>query len=124
MVQNDDYLYENMIRGYYNVYGVVRETGLVLRAGYVKTYFTEAWWIGVNHYYAKPFLPGVRPVVATALTFTAAMRLDHALRGLDGQAVPDHRGFLAGFWNNRDKGGPSEFRGEQWLGYIALGHTA
>jgi len=120
MVRNMDYLYEKMITGYYNLYGVARETGLTIRAGHAKLPFTEAQGNGVVHYFPRPFLPGSRPAVVTSVNTDYYVRFFHAIRGLDGRAVPDHRGFYSIFNQDRLAGGPTEFQGDMYYTYIAL----
>ena len=121
MVANDDWLYQNMVTGYYEVYGVVRDSGLEMRAGYVKGIATEAVSFFSSFYYSRPFLPGARPVIVGQPTSGAAMNYIVTLRGLDNRAVPDHRGFLTHFTQFRDPGGPTKFTGvDQWSGFIAI----
>jgi hypothetical protein len=120
MVGNDDWLFQNMITGYYNVYGVVRESGLTMRAGYVKAQATEQNSFSVIQYFPKPFLPGTRPVVVCSLLSNAGTKITIAVKGLDDRAVPDHRGFVT-IWNQfRDPGSATLFSGDMWASYIAL----
>jgi hypothetical protein len=121
MVGNDDWIYQNMVTGYYDVYGVVRDSGLELRSGYVKGINTEAVSFFVSLYYGRPFLPGARPVVTTGVTSGNAMNYIVGVRGLDNRAIPDHRGLLCHFTQLRDPGGPTKFAGgDQWVGIIAI----
>lgn len=121
MVQNDDWLFQNMIRGYYNVYGVARDSGLEIRAGYVKGYMTEDTSFFVEHYFPRPFVPGSRPVVVNGVASGSAQRFIVGIKGLDNRGIPDHRGFLAHFSQFRDPGGPTKFdSSDQWLGYLAI----
>jgi len=126
MVGNDDYLYERMITGYYNVSGIVRDSGLEIRTGFVKAIATEAGSFFVSHYYPKPFLPGARPVVLVAVVSSGPMLYVLGTRGLDNRAVPDHRGFLTHFSQLRPAGHPTKFVGgdSQWASYIAIAPRA
>lgn len=121
MVANDNYLYQNMISGYYDVMGVVRDSGLSLRTGYAKIVNQEQQWQTMIINYARPFLPGTRPVVVTGLATDAYGEVFHAAKNLGGQAIPDHRGILLRCIAIRDPGGPSRFAGEQWCSYLAIG---
>jgi hypothetical protein len=121
MVGNDDWLFQNMVTAYYDVYGIVRDSGLELRTGYVRAINTEAVSFFSSFYYGRPFLPGARPVISTSVTSGNAMNYIVAVRGLDNRAVPDHRGFLCHFTQLRDPGGPTKFAGgDQWAGFIAI----
>lgn len=120
MVGNDDALFENMITGAYDVLGVTRDTGLTIRAGYVKGIATEdpAFW--VSHYFPKPFLPGVRPVVVCSIVSATQMKMMVAVRGLDDRAIPDHKGFKMYWGQFRNTGESTKFIGEQFAAYLAL----
>lgn len=120
MTANDRWLYEHMIKGYYDVNGISRETGLEIRVGYVKALVTEVGAVFVDHYFPKPFLPGVKPVIIGSLSSGSAFKVMTGTRGLDGRAIPDHRGFSVHWQQLRDPGGPSKFAGDQWMGYIAI----
>lgn len=120
MAANDDFLYENMISGTYDVLGVFRDTGLSLRTGYVKARNTEEMGYYLASYYARPFLPGVRPVVTTSMATDGIFGLLHAVKALDGRAIPDHKGFYLQLWQLRDPGGPTKFTGEQFIAYISI----
>lgn len=121
MIGNMDYLYENMITGYYNMFGLARTTGLSLRGGAVRLTYSENDIQAVNHYFPRPFSPGTRPVIVNGLNADLHFRIWGANRGLDGRAIPDHRGFLATFCQVRYPGGISQYNNEQWFTYIALG---
>jgi hypothetical protein len=121
MVANDDYLYQTMVTAYYDVYGVVRDSGLEMRAGYVRGIATEAVSFFSSFYYSRPFLPGARPVILGSPVSGSAMNYICTFRGLDNRAVPDHRGFLTHFTQLRDPGGPTKFTGvDQWVGFISM----
>lgn len=121
MVENMDYLYENMITGYYNLFGVSRNTGLTIRVGQAKTAFTEANYQALTHYYDRPFLPGTKPVIVSGLTADIRARIFYAVKGLDGSARPDHRGFTVIMSEERGPTNLSQYEGEQYYSYLALG---
>lgn len=121
MIDNMDHLYENMITGYYNIFGVIRETGLTMRAASCRMTPTEGPSMTIAHTYPRPFLPGVKPVVVGSLSFDQRVRVFMGLRGFDGSAFPDHKGFYLVFNQERNPGGASEIAGTQWWSYIALG---
>ena len=95
---NQDYLYEHMLTGYYNILGVTRETGLTFRVGHVKLLNQSDWIQSHNVYFNRPFLPGIRPAIFLSLSTEFHWYLVFGSRGLDGRAIADHRGFqlLAG----------------------------
>lgn len=120
MVGNDDWLYQNMVTAYYDVLGVVRDSGLEMRVGHVKGIATEAISFFASLYYSRPFLPGARPVVTTSVASGSAMLYITGTRGLDNRAIPDHRGFLCHFSQLRPAGSPTKFYGEQYAAYVAM----
>lgn len=125
MIANADYLFQNQINGYYDVLGLVRDSGLTIRAGYAKGLTTEAGGYGLDVYYSRPFLPGVRPVVLANLCFGHgdAMKIIFAIQGLNGSAIPDHTGFQIWTTQFRDAGGPTKFTPGQYFSYIAIGNS-
>lgn len=120
MVGNDDWLYQNMIQGYYDVLGVVRDSGLEMRIGHVKGIATDAASFFASNYYSRPFLPGARPIVNVTFHSATAMNVILGVRGLDNRAIPDHRGFNTHFSQIRPAGSPTKFFGEQMAGYMAV----
>lgn len=124
MVSNVDYVYDNMITGYYNVFGVIRETGLTFRTASCKMVPTESEVQTVSHYFPKPFVPGVRPIVVSGFGFDIKARVFTGIRGFDGSAFPDHKGFDCIFVQDRRPDGPSEIAGAQWYNYLAIGPNA
>jgi hypothetical protein len=124
MVANDDWLFQNMITGYYDALGVARDSGLSIRAGYIKGVPTENKGWSLATYYARPFLPGARPVVVVGMATTYDPGIWKAVYGLDRRAVPDHRGFmLYTFQHDRTPGGPSRYLGDQYYSYISIAGT-
>lgn len=124
MIGNMDYLYENMITGYYNMFGIARTTGLSLRGGAVRLSASEHDIQAVNHYYPRPFPPGTRPVIVNGFNSDFRYRIWGANRGLDGRSIADHRGFQATFCQVRSGNGPSEYANEQWFTYLAFGPSS
>lgn len=123
MIANNDWLFQNSVTAYYDALGVVRDSGLTLRTGYVKALKTENTGFFIGSYYSRPFLPGARPVVVTGMACDNYFGFLHAVKGLDGRAVPDHRGFNLMLWQLRDPGGPTKFQGDQNVSYIAIAPT-
>jgi hypothetical protein len=120
MVANDDWLFQNMVTAYYDVLGVVRDSGLEMRVGHVKGIATEAGSFFASCYYSRPFLPGARPVVVPGVSSATAMLYILGTRGLDNRAIPDHRGFLCHFSQLRPTGAPTKFFGEQYAAYFSI----
>ena len=119
---NQDYLYEHMLTGYYNILGVTRETGLTFRVGHVKLLNQSDWIQAHNVYFNRPFLPGIRPAVFLSLNMEFHWYLFFGCRGLDGRAIPDHRGFHLSVGKSHDW--PHEqFAGEQYISYLAIAPT-
>ncbi len=119
MIGNSDFLYDNKIDGYYNALGIARDSGLSIRTGYVKVANTANAGQAVGVYYTRPFLPGVRPVVITGLAIDSRWNIFHGVKGLDGRAIPESRGFTVHLW--RDEGSTGDiYVGDQNIAYIAI----
>lgn len=123
MIANSDWLFQNALTGYYDVLGIVRDSGLSMRTGYIKALQTEDDGVFIGSYYSRPFIPGVRPVVLTGMACDNYFGMLHATKGLDGRAIPDHRGFNLMLWQLRDPGGPTKFQGDQNISYMAIAPT-
>lgn len=123
MIGNDDWLFQNAVTAYYDVLGVTRDSGLSIRTGYIKALNTENMGVFIGSYYARPFLPGARPVVITGMACDNYFGILHAVKGLDGRAIPDHRGFNLMLWQLRDSGGPTKFQGDQQISYFSIAST-
>lgn len=116
---NQDYLYEHMLTGYLNILGVTRETGLTFRVGHTKLLNQSDNLQVHNVYFNRPFLPGTRPAVFLTLSADRSGIIDYFVRGLDGRAIPDHRGFHLVAHQNTS----SQFAGEQYISYLAIAST-
>lgn len=116
---NQDYLYEHMLTGYYNILGVTRETGLTFRVGHVKLINQSDALQVTNVYFNRPFLPGTRPAVFLSLSADRNGIMDFFTRGLDGRAIPDHRGFHLVVHQNTN----NQFAGDQYMSYLAIAPT-
>lgn len=118
-VSNTDYLYDHMVTGYYNMLGVARETGLSFRVGHAKLINQSDVFQFHNVYFNKPFLPGTRPAVFLTLATSNHWYIFHAVSGLDGRAIPDHRGFKMYVGKSLDWG-HEQFAAEQYVSYLAI----
>jgi hypothetical protein len=116
---NSDYLYEHQFSGYMSVLGVVRDRGLTFRIGHAKLINTGADVQVANIYFNRPFLPGMRPVVFLSGNTDQRPRWFMASRGLDGRAIPDHRGFHL-IISQAPFPGQIEMQGEQYVSYLAI----
>lgn len=119
---NQDYLYEHMVTGYYNILGVTRETGLTFRVGHAKLINQSDVSQVHNIYFNRPFLPGTRPAVFLTLSVDHHWSIFFAATGLDGRAIPDHRGFRM-FISKSSDWPWEQFAGEQYLSYLAIAPT-
>jgi len=121
MTANDDWLFEHMVQGYYNTFGVIRETGLTFRSAHLRLPNMDGETTRMQHYFPKPFLPGCRPNIQGTLAASDAVRLVFGTYGLDGSIIADHRGFML-LAHQFKYNANTEFRGEQWWSYLALGY--
>jgi hypothetical protein len=119
---NQDYLYEHMVTGYYNILGVTRETGLTFRVGHAKLLNQSDIFQVHNVYFDRPFLPGTRPAVFLTLSMDQHWYLFYAVQGLDGRAIPDHRGFRLVVGKSKDWQ-HEQFDREQYISYLAIAPT-
>lgn len=121
MVENDNYLFEKSITGYYNALGIIRDTGLSFRTGWINGLATENMGVTIANYYTKPFLPGARPVIVLGIAADVYYDIFYAVTGLDGRVVPDHRGFNLRAWQNRvQPTWPTRFDGKQSYSYLSI----
>lgn len=123
MIGNSDWLFQNSVTAYYDALGITRDSGLTIRTGYIKSIKTEDQGVFIGCYYARPFLPGSRPVVLTSIASDSFIGIYHGVKGFDGRSVPDHRGFNLNLAQVRDPGGPSKFTGTQYIAYLAIAPT-
>lgn len=123
MVENDNYLFENTLSGFYDALGIIRDSGLTYRCGYINSIKTESLKQTIAFYYSKPFMPGARPVIITGEASSGLMAIFHAVRGLDNRAVPDHRGFNMIMSQYKDTP-QSKFDGSQVFSYFAIAPTS
>lgn len=121
MVGNDDWLYNNMITGFYDN-GIQRDTGLSIRTGYAKIANTQDLYVISRVNYARPFLPGSLPVIVDGWACDGNFGNMKAVRSIDGSAIPDHRGFVYMIYDALHAlgGNTSNFSGSQYFGYIAI----
>lgn len=116
---NQDHLYERMITGYYDMLGVTRETGLTFRVGHAKLVNQSDVFQTHNVYFNRPFLPGVRPAVFLTLSSDQNWYLFFCVSGLDGRAIPDHKGFRLVVGKSLDWS-HEQFDREQYISYLAI----
>lgn len=116
---NQDHLYERMVTGYYDMLGVTRETGLTFRVGHAKLVNQSDWYQYHNIYFNRPFLPGTRPAVFLTMSSDQHWYIFHAVQGLDGRAIPDHRGFKMIVGKMHDWAYELYDR-EQYISYLAI----
>lgn len=123
MISNDDYLFEKLFSGYYNHNGLVKDTGLTFRAGSVSIPNFNGVYMSVNTFYSRPFLPGTKPIILLGLMSSDSNRIHYATRGLDGSWQPDHTGFNLYTSSNEVPNNGTEYKGTQYMAYLAIGPT-
>ncbi len=92
MTSNDQWLFENAPRAYYNAYNVKKTSGIKIAAGLAG--FNPNGTPREHHIvnFGTFFTPGARPIIATSLGHDGEVRLHYGIKGI-GTKFPDHRGF-------------------------------
>lgn len=92
MVNNTQWVYENMPRIQYSAYGVKKSNSVKMIAGTVVVPANGALWSSADVSFGNYFTPGCKPVVVTARQPTnGKWRFHHLVRGFSDN-TPDHRG--------------------------------
>ena len=114
MIGNMDYLYENMVRGYWNVFLTPKETNLRVEGMLVSPYnYIDAVRRTALIYWPKPFSPGCSPIITNSHYMNLSYVHAVAMSAIDGTAIPNNIGFL--FRAVSIFPATSEY-GEQWVG--------
>lgn len=93
MTNNDQWLYENAPRMYYNSHGIKRHNGLKMAAGHIILGNTRTRYSATACYFGTYFSEGCKPVVVVGMPLTYPRRdVTASIRGIGG-GWPDHRGF-------------------------------
>lgn len=122
MVNNTQWVYENMPRMMFSAYGVKKTSGVKMLAGIAIVPANGALWSSVDVSFGTYFTPGCKPVVVTGRQPTNGVWRHHVLlRGLSTNNV-DHRGvrFAAGadYYGTTSKNVVSA---PQVIHYLAIG---
>ena len=122
MVNNSQYLFEQMPKTYYNTYGIKKTSGLKILAGIISIAPSNALWTSGRVEFGSYFTPGCKPVVVTGHQPTAAKWRYHTIVKGIGTYYPDHRGIElhvgADYYGTSTKNVVME---RQYVHYIVLG---
>jgi hypothetical protein len=124
IIGNTDYLYENMVRGYHNVFGNPKETNLKVQGILCLPYhYQDVWQRTADIYWPKPFSPGCTPVITNSHYMNAAFLHAIAIAALDLTVFPNNVGFkmhmvatqaATSSWGD-------QWQGDHWVPVIGLG---
>jgi hypothetical protein len=97
MVNNDNLLQENMVRGYYN--GLVKkDTGIRIAAGLVVVTARKSNVASVPVTFGDFFSAGCNPIVTTGANATSQRQIYVTIDGPGSAILPDRTGFSAVAW--------------------------
>ena len=121
MANNDQWLFENMVNGFYNGAGVVK-------AGSIRVYGGRVAFPAANTsvqvkevYFGGRFSSGCSPVISTGLTGGVWSRKQTLIQGLNGKDVPDSTGFklTVSVWEPTIYS--NTFRSACYVDFVAIG---
>lgn len=93
VVNNVQYVYENMPRIQYNTYGIKKATSVKLLAGISSVKPSQSLWATNQIDFGSYFTAGCKPVIVTGTQpTTGRLRYHVVIKGLGGSYYPDHRG--------------------------------
>jgi hypothetical protein len=122
MTQNDQYLFENMPRVYYNAHGVKKATGTKIMTGFVAAPYTQNVYSSNTFNFGSFFSAGCRPVVVAGAPHSwPRIRYLVAVRGI-GTTFPDHRGFEIRVSSAEVNAKENRLPHTVWVPFIAVGY--
>lgn len=93
MVQNDNWLLENMMRGQYNSTGVVRETGLKFAGGLAiitsGKSASKSRYVNFDNYFSE----SCKPIVTTGIVSSSQRQIHATIDGPGSKPQPTRDGF-------------------------------
>lgn len=120
MANNDQWLFENMPRMYFNSHGIKRTAGVKVLAGTAYIRPSTAEHTGTTVYFGSYFSAGCRPVVVAGLNAYPQGRLHVVVRGI-GTLFPDNRGFEVRVYANEVNSKANRINAGVEIPYIAIG---
>lgn len=120
MANNEQWLYENMPRMYYNANGIKRTTGVKVLTGTAYVGASQNDHTGTAVYFGSYFSAGCKPVVVAGLNAYPQGRLHVVTRGI-GVLIPDNRGFEVRVYANEVNYKNNRLVSGVYVPYIAIG---
>lgn len=119
MVNNDNWLYENMARVYYNNGGSIkRSTGLKIMAGAIYVAPNKANYMRKTVSFGSYFSAGCKPIITTGLNASYGTRSHLTFYGLNGISV-DHQGAIFTLYASNPA---SKFVSGVYINWVAVGY--
>lgn len=121
LVNNTDYLYDRMMRGYVSVNGINRDTNVRLQ-GFMCQITNNINNVSrfSNVYWPKPFAAGCIPIITYGHYFTEAIIHNVGFKHINGSIFPDNTGFRIEVFAPKTEYG-DEWRGNHWFSVMGLG---
>lgn len=94
MVENSDYVYEKMVQGNWDVFGMQKTTNLRVQ-GMITWPVTQINNVSrfCNAYWPKPFSPGCTPIIIPGHYYTEKVIHSIGIKNINGTEFPDNAGF-------------------------------
>lgn len=128
MANNDNWLYDNTPRMYYNAWGIRRNSGLVVAGGVARVGATKAAYSHVNVNFGTYFASGSKPIITTGVMTGPQGRLSIIVRGPTGGATttdgPDHTGFSIWVYPNNIVAASNYIQQDVYINWISMGLSA
>lgn len=120
MVNNDQWLFENMPQAKYSAHLLNRQQGIKLVSGFVYLKASANGYSSATAYFGSYFSSGCKPVVVTSLNSYPQGRIHVVTRGI-GTFFPDHRGFEVRAYADEQNLRNNKITAAIYVPYIAVG---
>jgi hypothetical protein len=121
MANNEQYLFENMPKMYYNAHGVKKSTGVRILSSVVGIPANSKSPNGsARYYFGNFFSSGCRPLVVASVNSYPQGRYHLNTRGID-TFWPDHRGFEARIAADELNPKNNKISATVWIPFVAIG---
>ena len=94
MANNDQYLYENLVRARYATSGLRRDTGIRILTGRIAVPASNTRWVRRDIYFDGFFSNGCSPTVQLTVVSAQQKQFMTVAQGIGGAELPDYRGMM------------------------------